>query len=231
MRDDYCGDACDYAKYGLLLELSKQYKVGLNCYHIPDVGIKKPNIAYLSKEKYAMHNQDLYELMQELEEHRENPIVYIKNKQLLKNIVFYDEIISQSREAWYNKSIRKLRNTDLICLDAEKSLQKDGKPQNVFAQPEELIAYYKAGKDVLYMTYKASRNWDEWEEIKARSLTYVPGAKLIALQSHLGMQRTYIFVIHPEHYEKLKSCIDIFLKGSWHKVFQYERIKVGGEVL
>jgi len=45
----------------------------------------------------------------------------------------------------------------------------------------------------------------------------LPDVKIIVLTFHRGTQRSYIFGIHPEHYDKYNKLIADFLKTDWGK--------------
>lgn len=232
MKNQYVGDVGDYGKYGLLRYLSQRgIRIGVNWYLTDDDDvISDGNIrGYLDDEKESVYDGDVYALLKGLPE---RDIRYIESCNLIPNAIFFSERLTTgaiskeerkaAREVWHNHAMNALADAELIFADPDKGSIGDeaaiGKSGGSYVALGELKQYYDLGKDVVYYCHRDRSKPEEWQEKLVELTAVCPNANIIALTYRRGTQRSYIFGIHPERYDRYDAIIDDFLKTSWGTV-------------
>lgn len=219
MKNQYVADTGDYGKYGLLRYLTGQgIRIGVNWYLTPDDGSNdgKKRIA----EKDWKYDPELFDVLTELFDKQDKSVEMIESSGLLQNTVFYHEIVDRAdRAAWHENAMKALADAELIFCDPDNGTigkkKLSAKDSDKYITPAEIADYYNAGHDVVYYCQKARRSWDAWLNTKKEMEQYLPDAKLHVLTYHRGTQRSYIFVIHPEHYVRLVNILYQFTYSRW----------------
>ena len=219
MKNQYVADAGDYGKYGLLRYLiEKGIRVGVNWYLTPDDRSNdgKKRIA----EKDWKYDPELFDALIDIFENSDKSVEMIESSGLLPGTQFYHEIVNCSdRSAWHANALKTLDEAELVFCDPDNGTigakKLSAKDSDKYITPAEIVDYYKAGHDVVYYCQKARRTWDAWIKTKNEMTEYLPDAKLHVLTYHRGTQRSYIFVIHPEHYRKLVNILYQFTFSRW----------------
>ncbi len=232
MKNQYVGDIGDYGKYGLLRYLSQGgIRIGVNWYLTEDdETINDGEIrGYLEDEKESVYDGDVYALLKGLPKRN---IRYIESGNLIRNAVFYSEILSTkavskaerkaAREAWHNRAMNTLADAELVFADPDIGSTGDeaatGKGGESYVALGELKQYYDLGQDVVYYCHRDRSKPKAWREKLVELTAVCPDAKIIALTYRRGTQRSYIFGIHPERYDRYDAIIDDFLQTSWGTV-------------
>jgi len=163
----------------------------------------------------------------------------VESHDVVSGATYYHEILDVSyfstrhgktdaRMQWHQEALKTLENPELVFLDPDNGLKADAETglnnavKYVFSS--ECRDYYLSGKDVVYYCSKGRRTPEQWERAKHLMNAYVPGVKLLALTFHKETQRTYIFVIHPERFEKYEKLVSEFMESGWGRVFSVEAI-------
>ena len=94
-----------------------------------------------------------------------------------------------------------------------------------FVYSSEVTDYYERGQDVVYYCHKGRRTDAQWEQAKHIMKEYCPSAALMGVTYHRGTQRSYIFVVHPEHEKTYRNLIKGFLRTAWNDCFTDEFAK------
>ena len=240
MKDQYVGDIGDYGKYGLLRFLAKNdINIGVNWYLTEnDCSNDGKFTDYLNddyKTDYSHYDEELfYKLKKIVDKGRcEKRVQDIESENIIPNAIYFNEELSKvsdiknlkdrkpKREEWKEKAKAVLLkdNTNLIFTDPDngsaegKSTRKNGEK---YADLSELREYYDEGKNVVYYCHRGRRKDKKWEEKRNEfNNDGKNNAKIIVLTFHRGTQRSYIFAIHSDEYDKYDKLINEFLKTSW----------------
>lgn len=237
MKNQYIGDIGDYGKYGLLRFLSsKGIRIGINWYLTKDDKSNDGKMTkYLENDNEAVYDSKLFYTLKDIAAKGTlKKVEDIESSDIIPNAVFFNETLNTSdtpdrkkrqaiRDAWHERAMEKLLNgTELIFADPDNgTLNFKRKPTvnngEKYATVCELADYYRSEKDVVYYCHKARRSEVKWKEKMNELKQVFPDAKIIVLTFHRGTQRSYIFGIHPEHYDKYNKLIADFLKTDWGK--------------
>lgn len=230
MKNNYVADIGDYGKYGLLRFLDeKGKKIGVNWYLNEDKektgdGNKRE---YLEDERFKEYNEKLFEILQKINKKgKDKSVADIKNRDVIPNAVFFDDEIGSTdpnlRKEWSKRAEKVLcvDGVNLIFADPDNGTltEKGEEPTRIskkHARLRELRDYYDRGDDVVYYCHKGRRNNEEWEKKLKEFNRDGHNADIIVLSYHRGTQRSFIFAIHPEHFDDYKSLIKEFGKTKW----------------
>ena len=235
MKNQYVGDVGDYGKYGLLRFLSEnEIKIGVNWYLTKnDCSTDGKFREYLKDEKESQYDSEVFSLLQKTKKKANRNVKLIEESNIIFNAVFFSKMLKTSecknyrnrndvRKAWHSSAISVLNSCQLIFADPDNGsadekviTRKNGEK---YATLSELKSYYCADKDVVYYCHKGRRKPDIWQNKMTELKTLLPDAEILVLTFHRGTQRSYIFAIHPERYEKYKALIERFLKTEWGKL-------------
>ena len=161
----------------------------------------------------------------------------IEDYNVIPNAVYYSETLRSSsidiseremeRMFWHNNSYAFLGKADLIFCDPDNVLTTKSvraKDSEKFVVPEDIERYYNSGKNVVYYCHKGRRKSDAWEEAKTEMQRHIRDAKLIVMTYRKGTQRSYIFVVHPDCYQRYLDILNRFVEPFWYKAFWREPI-------
>lgn len=237
MKNQYIGDIGDYGKYGLLRFLSQNgIKIGVNWYlsENDEIVIDGNINNYLEDDREngdKCYDPELFNLLKRFAFRDDKKVEQLEDNNIIPNAVYYHDVIptvseterknrKDIRDNWHNNALKALNGVQLVFADPDngsaedyKLIRKNGEK---YAGIGELADYYKARKDVVYYCHKARRKQSVWES-KMRELESI-GAKNIVLTFHRGTQRSYIFAIHPDHYDNYNDLIKQFLSTNWGTV-------------
>lgn len=234
MKNQYVGDIGDYGKYGLLRFLAERgIKIGINWYlTINDKSSDGKINGYLAKDPERHYDSIIYDDLKKIVEKYDwdqKDVRMIETANIIPNASFFHDQLdaretgpqerAQTRYLWYYRSVLALKDAELVFADPDngvsytKTSRKKGCEKFVF--PEEIAQYYYDGKDVVFYCHKGRRKDDAWERTKAQIKDYVCDARLFVLTFHRGTQRSYIFVVHPEHADRYQVLLTGFLATLW----------------
>ena len=235
MKNQYVGDIGDYGKYALLqVFCNNGIKVGVNWYLTKDDSTTDGRFTdYLKEDDLRFLDKELFKTLKKVafnkdgSKREKKSVNDVKKSNYLKGAEYYSEELNpvgtpaervEQRNNWFNGSIAKLNNCELIFMDPDNGLLKDNNAKNLNAEkyvlPDEIEKYYSSGKNVVYYCHKGRRKTESWNTYK-NIMSALNGVKLITLTYHRGTQRSYIFAIHKECYERYNSIIEAFLKSDW----------------
>jgi len=133
-----------------------------------------------------------------------------------------------------NNSLLLLQEADLIFADPDNgiSYRKTArtKDSEKYVLPEEITEYYNRGQNVVFYCHKGRRKQEDWEQVKTGIREYIRDARNLAVTCHRGTQRSYIFVVHPDCYQRYDQLITVFLSSAWGNMFSREPV-IGNLVL
>ncbi len=237
MKNQYVCDIGDYGKYGLLRFLAQHgFRIGVNWYLTDNDGSSDGNkTAYLEKDSERNYDPVVYDSLRAIAERSgqmDRTVQMIQEAGLIPNAIFFDKPLNTdqtspmkrawNRRSWFEYSKRSFRAVDLVFADPDngitykKSLRNKGSEKYIL--PEEVAQYYYGGKDVVFYCHRGRRVTEEWERAKVQIKEHVCDADLFVLTFHRGVQRSYIFVVHPEHAERYESMLTEFIADtSWGK--------------
>ena len=237
MKNQYVGDIGDYGKYSLLRAfINAGVKIGINWYLTENDDSNDGKFTdYLNKkEEYRRYDQELFDVIKRIAPKKNKSVMDIQNSGILPGTIFYSDMLNpvgtpsdrrNTRERWLEESIHALEDADLIFMDPDNGLLEDNNASKRGAEkyvlPDEVEQYFNAGHNVVYYCHKGRRNMSQWFDHKSFMFNLIPEAKPAVLTYHKGSQRSYIFLIHDEDFEKYRSIIDKFTR-RWSGIFTEE---------
>ena len=240
MKNQYVGDIGDYGKYGLLRFLAgKGVRIGVNWYLTEDDGSSDGKFTeYLKNPDESVYDKELFRKLRTIASRKSKTVRLIEDADLIPNAVYYSEILrsgsveprfrKDTRERWVRGSEILLKDTELIFADPDNGISytKEAKDRDSekFVLPDELVKYYNEGKNVVYYCHKGRRKQEDWERTKIRIKSHIPDAGILGVTFHRGTQRSYIFVVHPDHFQRYRQMLDDFLSTPWKEMFTPEEI-------
>lgn len=232
MKNQYVGDIGDYGKYGLLRFLANRgVKIGVNWYLTKnDLTNDGNKTDYLKDDKEKCYDPDLYEILKQVAGDKNKKVTWLEERDIIPNAIYYNYILDfkgknpqerkAERLAWNKNACNKLKNVDLVFADPDNGSTDDEKSTRIngekYVALGELEKYYCEGKDVVYYCHKARRKQADWETKMRETESF--GAKVIVLTFHRGTQRSYIFGVHPENFDKYDMLIKEFENSKWGTV-------------
>ena len=240
MKNQYVGDIGDYGKYGLLRFLSaKGVKLGINWYLTNNDGSTDgKHTSYLEKASLRYYDPELFDALKQINSFPEKSVKMIENAGIIPDALFYSELLDTSsheqksreilRQLWFNNSTLLLKDAELIFADPDNgmTLTKGAihKDSEKYILPEEIKSYYNSGHNVFFYCHKGRRKWEAWEQYKTAIKDYIRDARVFVLTHHKGTQRSYIFVIHPDDYQKYARILAQFERTPWRNDFFQEPV-------
>ena len=161
----------------------------------------------------------------------------VEKLKLIKDAVYYHEVLDLTRKEtreekrkrrsdWHQAALEACEGAGLVFLDPDNGLRTeepaDMKNSGKYVYAKEAADYYRRGQQVMYYCQKGRRTPKEWEEAKNIMARYLSDAALCGLTFHRGTQRTYVFVLHGEEYERYSEILTGFLGTTWGRVFSRE---------
>ena len=243
MKNQYVGDIGDYGKYGLLRFLAGYgIRIGVNWYLTKnDSSSDGKFIKYLNDPDEAMYDKTAFDLLGEIAVQADKSVENVEKAGLIAGAVFYHENIPEkasdslscesSRRSWFQYSLIQLKDADLIFADPDNGISYRKKAENKGSEkyilPEEIAEYYNCGQNVVFYCHKGRRSKEAWEQVKIGIKRYLPDSRVIVLTFHRGTQRSYIFVMHPDSYEKYEEILEKFVATDWGRLFSREAVGEG----
>ena len=240
MKDQYVADLGDYGKYSLLRAfLDASVRVGINWYLTEDDGSDDGKFTdYLddeSEKSLRKYDPDVFDSLKQIKK-TDRTTHGVERSGLLSGSCIYNKRLDcsgkqqerrEKRRDWHSEAIEKLADCPLVFLDPDNGLRKDAKLSrnaDKYVFPDEVRDYYQNTQNVIYYCHKGRRTTEEWERYKSIMPKRLPGAKPIVLTYHKGTHRSYIFLIHPDNYERFRVIIDDFL-SRWEGIFTEEPVQ------
>ena len=249
MKNQYVSDIGDYGKYGLLRFLADHgVRIGVNWYLTEDDGSSDGKFTKYLKEdlkKAPKRNcdEELFDALQKIallpngSDNKDKSVCMIEAEGILPGIVFYHEELKndgsniaakrQNREDWFKGSLAALESATLIFADPDNGISYRKNPgtkdSEKYILPDEVKRYYKGGKDVVFYCHKGRRSDKAWDKAKTEILECLQEAKSLVMTYHRGTQRSYIFVLHPEHYDDYEKILKEFEETCWMKEEHFTR--------
>ena len=240
MKNQYLGDLGDYGKYGLLRYLAhKNIRIGVNWYLTEDDGSNDGKfVSYLDKEDDRLYDPQLFDELRKMVYSQNKNVGMVNECELIPEASYYCPLLESKtvllnernrvRSQWHQNALKCLDGVELIFADPDNGIigskTVSDNDAEKYITPEEIKDYYDRGQNVMYYCHKARRTHEQWEKAKTVMQNFIPDAKIIVLTSHRGTQRSYIFVIHPEHFEQYDKVLDEFLMLPWKDMFSRESI-------
>ena len=249
MKDQYVGDIGDYGKYGLLRFLAQQkITVGVNWYLTPrDETGHGDNNKYLDDPSQRDYDPKVFDALYKIVKsykQEDRRVQMIQDANLVPSAIYYSDQLDlqkkmpidryYERRFWYNRSIVKLKDADLIFADPDNGINyretNRSKKNEKYVFPEEISGYYYRGKDVVFYCHKGRRNEETWKAVVSDITTFITGAKVFDLAFLGGPRRSYIFVIHPEREERFQRLLRIFVSSQWKNRFCFDNQVISAPV-
>ena len=241
MKNQYVGDIGDYGKYGLLRFLARQgIKIGVNWYLTDDDESADGKFTnYLDKPEDQVCDPDLFDALKEIVAHgKDKSVKMVQDAGLIPGAEYFGEKLKGSklevsareldRRLWFNNSELMLGDSELVFADPDNGISftktARNKGSEKFVLPEEICRYYYNGRNVVYYCHKGRRKPEEWEKAKTQIRQYIRDAQILAVTFCRGTQRSYIFVIHPDRYQKYEQMLRAFLQTEWRRMFRWEPV-------
>ena len=240
MKNQYVGDIGDYGKYGLLRFLAKNgIKIGINWYLTENDGSSDGKfIYYLNKPAEGKYDPELFNSLGKIAFHPDKTVEMIESAGIIPGAEFYNVLLRSkclelekrktARCLWFNNSILLLNEVELIFADPDNgiSYRKNMKTKDSekYILPEEVYKYYKSGKNVVFYCHKGRRGEEAWDKAKSGIGKYINDAYVLAITYHRGTQRSYIFVLHQECFQKYEKLLKEFVGSAWGKIFSWEPV-------
>ena len=236
MKNQYVGDIGDYGKYSLLSAfIDAGINVGVNWYLTKEDGSSDGGFTdYLKKEDMRKYSPLIFDALSLIAYKNNKCIADIENSGILPGALFYSELFSpegkkeerlQKREKWFKRSKGILSKAELVFMDPDNGLLvssdvgKRGTEKYILSN--EIEDYFNDGHDVVYYCHKGRRTLDKWQSYKDMMGEIIGDARTIVLTYHKGTQRSYVFLVHDEHYFKYRKIIETLLH-KWKGVFNEE---------
>lgn len=252
MKDQYFGDIGDYGKYLLLRHLSSYgIKLGINWYLTKDDSTGHGSMTdYLEciDSSLRLLDPELFDALREIViTKRQRDVIASESMNLLEQVTYYNDILDIShlktpeekrifRVEWHKRALKELSGADLIYFDPDNGIYENdknevsGRKNSVkYLLTSEAADYYKAGHNLVYYCHKGRRKQTAWDDYKKvllngkESETFAD-AEIICLTFHRGVQRSFIFAIHPEDYERYRTIIDSFMTSFCREHFSEEEV-------
>ena len=240
MKNQYVGDIGDYGKYGLLRFLAgKGIKISVNWYLTENDGSSDGRFTdYLLKPGDRICDPELFDTLKEIAFRSDKTVRMVEAAGIIPGAEFFSEALKSSclepearaihRRLWFNNSTLMTRDAELIFADPDNGISyrkaATAKDSEKYILPEEVAAYYRSGKNVVYYCHKGRRKNESWEEVKTGIRKQIRDAQILVLTFHRGTQRSYIFAVHPDQYLKYCRLLSEFLESRWGSMFTGEPV-------
>ena len=235
MKNQYVGDIGDYGKYGLLRFLAGQgIKIGVNWYLTDDDKSADGKFTtYLDNPADRVCDPELFDALKEIVARgKDKSVKMVQDAGLIPGAEYFGEKLKGSklevsarewgRRLWFNNSTLMLGDAELVFADPDNGISftktARNKDSEKFVLPEEICRYYNDGRNVVYYCHKGRRKPEEWEKTKTQIRQYIRDAQILAVTFCRGTQRSYIFVIHPDRYQKYELLLQAFLQTEWKRI-------------
>ena len=179
-----------------------------------------------------IYDEALLSILEKVPDVKERDISFVRENNIIPDAIYFEDKLDtvnelppdpdqrrENRRSWHEKAMSQLRDgTELIFADPDNGVTKCKKLTNKNGEKYisycEIKDYYMDGKNVVFYCHRGRRSVPEWKAAvdKLREKT---DAKFIVLTFHRGTQRSYVFCVHPENYDKYRGWISEFEKTKW----------------
>ena len=235
MQNRYTGDIGDFSKLGLLRALSKAgFSIGLNWYLTPNETHNEDgkHTKYLYQaEQYRFLDSQLFDELKRIIDSDRREISEMEKPEIL-NAKFFSEIldfpntsdIREVRRDWHSCALQEMKGNHIVCLEPDNGLivpsATGTRRENKYVLRKELQDYYQQGSSVIYYQHKARKKDEYYQEQFGLLMGSFPDVTGIILKFKTTSQRYYMFLLHPQHTEKVKETLSKMLQAGWEKHFQ-----------
>ena len=225
MKNQYFGDIGDYGKYGLLRFLAGNgISIAVNWYLTKDDESNDGSIrGYLAKEKNRLYDPDLFDVLKRMCAQNRKDVCDFAALGMIPGARYFGKTVEPvlsiltfsekraAREKWHLEALAGCDGAELVFLDPDNGLRV-GRPTAKkdamkFVYSAEAADYYERGQDVVYYCHKGRRTDAQWEKAKHILQRQCPSAVLMGVTFHRGTQRSYIFMVHPEHEKMYRNLV------------------------
>jgi len=159
-------------------------------------------------------------------------VAELESANLIPKASYYSELLQPGsdknfkRSIWHRNSLVTLSEFDIVFCDPDnglivKSVSQNSNKSDKYILPDEIGAYYQAGKSVIFYNHRCR----EQEQIylqRFQSLKQnqeLVGARLKGLKFVRGTIRDYIFILQEEHLYKVETAFENIMGINWNKHF------------
>lgn len=243
MKNQYVGDIGDFGKYALLRAFAEEgIKLGVNWYLTEDDNSNDGKFTdYLRRGGLRRYSPFVYDRLREIVGRENKSVRDVQESGLLPAACFYGKTLPttgspaerrDARKRWFEESVGALSSAEFIFMDPDNGLLESNDATKARADryvlPEEVEAYYQAGKNVVYYCHKGRRTYELWQRYKSIMFERIPTARPAVLTYHKGTQRSYVFLMHEEDFGRYQKIIEGFLK-VWYGIFSEENHGLAGK--
>ena len=242
MKNQYVGDIGDYGKYGLLRFLAGQgIKIGVNWYLTDDDKSADGKFTkYLENPAERVCDPELFDALKKIVARgRDKSVKMVQDAGLIPGAVYFGGKLKSSkievsareleRRLWFNNAALLMGDAELVFADPDNGISftktARNKDSEKFVLPEEVCRYYNDGRNVVYYCHKGRRKQEDWEKAKTQIRERIRDAQILAVTFCRGTQRSYIFVLHPDCYQKYERMLRAFLQTEWRRMFRWEPVE------
>jgi len=240
VQNRFIGDIGDFGKYGLLRYLCKSgLNLGINWYLTDDGVDSAGNLTDYLLNQYEGYTQCDQELYQEL-----NNIVHIEKERSVdriergnlfpKSTEFYSKLLKSDklyRHKWFQESLNKLSNCDLLFLDPDNNIlmntdgynyQADG---SKYTFPFEIEEYYSKGQSLIIYNHANRQPVVDY----IRRFDFINNnpvfgdARAFIMKYNRQQIRYYLLVIRPEHIRSIEECVKHMISGPWGRQWKWPK--------
>jgi hypothetical protein len=243
MQNRYVADVGDFGKYGLLRWIARaNLRLGVNWYLTPDESHNQDgkHLSYLKNEIAGFKECDeaLFRCLFEIVENDLRAVESVRKANILPaDTVFYNEVLdlsmetqhaerSRLRQVWHKRALQSLENCEIIFLDPDYGLEVSSvtltsRKGNKYVGCNELEDYFVRQKSVILYNHRERKRediyLDKFRRLKQKAV--YQAADVFGLKFLRGTLRDYIFLLQPEHAEKVKRQCDLILETAWNRHF------------
>lgn len=236
MQDRYAGDVGDFGKLGMLRVIANTgLRVGVNWYltYKPEEHSKEDgkHTGYLDVTAFRGCDDKLLEALRSIVAGGRS-VAALESANLIPNAYFYSEILKPgsdrafSRDVWFKKSLGALADSDIIFCDPDNGLLVSSVSlgsirSDKYVRADELIAYYSAGKSVVFYNHRCREKepmyLSRFAPLQQRA--ELSGAKWNGLKFVRGTIRDYFFILQPSHAGQVSTAIKNMMQSNWSRHF------------
>lgn len=218
MKHQYVGDVNDFRKYALLQVLAAggANRVGVCWMLTPDSGTDGGKLGYLEKpEQFRHFDPDLFDLLARASSEPDwRRLDTVETSGAIPGAAYFNEELPagiEPRRGFMERAQAALVHCDLVFFDPDnglsvKTVTKAQKEGTKFLFPDEVAAFYSAGKSVLIYQHFARMGREEFvAACAARLHELAPDAALWAFRTaHV----VFLLMLHPESPAALAAAVE-----------------------
>ena len=242
MQNKYVGDFGDFGKYAMLKHLARTgLSLGINWYLTPDEIYCNDgkHTAYLKNDRMQDYDSKIYRVLKELVCKQRRDVKEIESSDILPPDTVYFSLPldwanaakhntrTEYRAAWHYQAMEAMNDRDLVFLDPDnglqvKSVSLTGRKGNKYIGLNELHDYVSTGKSIVFYNHRERKKEAEYLQRFLRlhkEEAYIK-TKLFGIKFSGGTVRDYIFLLHPEHKDKVLNACYALLDSVWQSHFK-----------